>query len=253
MKPLLKEVLRWCVIAASGGYGLWVLINVTWRIITRWEGGWFDVIFFLIFPLILTAPCFAVAWFCLLRQYRKLFLVLGAVGAIVLFGLLLELPDQLGISKYFTGNLHNIDSIRAHPWKNVFAGPFFLLCLFGPIYGAAWFYRLCRNLADRGSPGWEERRKVKTRATMGLVWLGVLCMLLPPVIGMTVTFNEIAQANNTSQSSESALYSVAWMAGGVGIGYLLIFLGLVRRRPVITPRDNATLLEPTLAQSSDPR
>ena len=119
--------------------------------------------FFLLFPMLVAAPFLAIAYICLRRQYRKLFLVLGVVGAIAVFGLLMALPDQMGITEYVHHNLDTIDKMRAHRWLDFLAGPFFLLCLFGPIYAAAWFYRLCRYLAYRGSPGWEERIRVKTQ------------------------------------------------------------------------------------------
>ena len=232
MKTPAKEILRWCIIAASGGYGAWQLVYAGWRTATRWQGGWFDVFFFLLFPMLVAAPFLAIAYICLRRQYRNLFLVLGVVGAVALFGLLMALPDHLGIERYFHDNVHDIDTMRAHPWLDFLAGPFFLLCLFGPIYAAAWFYRLCRYLAYRGSPGWEERIRVKTRATRWLVWLGVSCMLLPATVGMIITFNRVVQSPNTPVSSELVASSLDWIIGFTTIGTLLIFLGLVHRQPV---------------------
>ena len=157
MKTYAKEILRWCVIAASSGYGVWQLVEGVWRIAMRWEGGWFDVFFLLIFPALIAAPLLAVAYICFRRQYRKLFLVLGVVGAVAVFGLLMALPEWLGIETYFRDNLDSVDKMRARPWLNFVAGPFFLVCLFGPLFAGAWFYRLCRHLAYRGSPAGEKR------------------------------------------------------------------------------------------------
>jgi hypothetical protein len=244
MKKLTTEILRWCIIAASGGYGVWQLVYAGWRIATRWEGGWFDVFFFLLFPTLVAAPFLAIAYICLRRQYRKLFLVLGVVGAVALFGLLMALPDQMGIAEYVHHNLDTIDKMRAHRWLDFLAGPFFLLCLFGPIYAAAWFYRLCRYLAYRGSPGWEKRIRVKTRATRWLVWLGLLCMLLPAMVGMIVTFNRLVQSPNAPLSPGSVANSLDWIIGFTTIGILLIFLGLVHRQPVLKHGEDTPPPEP---------
>jgi len=239
MKTFAKELLRWCVIAACSGFGVWQLVAAVWRIATQWEGGWFDAFFLLIFPIVIAAPFFAVAYSCLRRQYRKIFLVLGIVGAVAVFGLLMALPEWLGIEKYFYDNMQSVDNMRARPWLDMLAGPFFLLCLFGPIYAAAWFYRLCRHFAYRGSPGWEEKNRVKTRATRWLVWLGVLCML-SSLFGMIVSFNRMTQSTNAQLPSGSLGGLLNWIMGLSMVGILLIFLGLVHRQPVLKRGENAS-------------
>jgi len=44
MKTLAKEILRWSVIAVSGGCGMWEMIKAGRRGIgTQWSGDWSDV------------------------------------------------------------------------------------------------------------------------------------------------------------------------------------------------------------------
>jgi hypothetical protein len=243
MKTFAKGLLHWCVIVACSGLGVWQLVDAVWRITTRWEGGWLDVFFMLVFPVIVAIPLLAIAYICMRRQYRKLFLVLGVVGAVAVCGLLMALPDWLGIEKYFHDNLQSVDKMRARPWLDMLAGPFYLICLFGPIFAAAWFYRLCRRLAYRGSPGWEEKNGVKTRATRWLVWPGVLCML-SPIAGIAVTFSRMTQSTNAQLPAGSLDGSLYWVVGLFWVGILLIFIGLVRRQPILKRGENGSVSEP---------
>ncbi len=151
----------------------------------------------------------------------------------------MALPDQLGIEEYFRENLHDSDGMRAHPWLVVLDGPFSLLCLFGPIYAAAWFYRICRYWAYCGSPGREAQTRVKTRATRWLVWMGVVCMLMP-LVKMIVTLKRMMQSPNGQLPSGALNGSLAWTEGLLMVGFLLIFVGLVRRRPVLKQNEETT-------------
>jgi hypothetical protein len=234
MKRYQGEIVRWAVIAVCGGYGTWELCYGRYGVLW-WNGDWPSTLFLFGLHLLIAGPFLAVAYFCLRRQYRKLFLVLGVVGAVVLFGTLLMLPDRLGIGKYFHYNVATIDQMHARPWLPFVALLYHLLSLFGPIVLAAWFYRLCHRWAYRRSDCGAEGRQPapKTQATGWLVGLGLLCMLSPPMLGMIVSFNRIA-ASPTATPPPVAAVS-AWVGWGVGLcvfGVVLMFLGLVRRRPI---------------------
>lgn len=63
----------------------------------RWNGSWLGLVFMLIVSLAIAAPFLAIAYTCLRRQYRKLSLVFGVIGCILIFAELSALPEQLGI------------------------------------------------------------------------------------------------------------------------------------------------------------
>jgi hypothetical protein len=226
IKTLAKEVLRWGMIAATGGYGAWELIEAGRRgIRMQWRGDWSDILGFVVFliPVIFAAPFLAVAFLCLRRQYRKLYLVLGVIGTVVIFFFPYGLPEQLGIFQFMDRHIH-----ENHDFA--FLGlPLALLLFFGPIYAAAWFFRLCRRLTYPVPVG---AKRPKTQATRWLVWLGVLCLVVPPTIDMLVTFNRITQSSYAPISQESIINSLRWIIGLWVIGSLLMFLGLVRRQPI---------------------
>jgi hypothetical protein len=94
-KTIAKEILRWCVIAASGVYGLWQLFEAGCGIIQRWNGGWFSALFLLLFPMIIAVPCFrriylpatsvseafSCAWVCRdISHIRRIIAVARTVG-----------------------------------------------------------------------------------------------------------------------------------------------------------------------------
>lgn len=102
MKTFAKESLRWSVVAICGAYGLWQLICAGRGFIHNWDGGWLEA-FVLSVPLFVAVPLLAVAYCCLRRQYRKLYLVLGVVGCVVLFAEFVQLTagrqaEQVGLS-----------------------------------------------------------------------------------------------------------------------------------------------------------
>jgi len=229
MTSLAKEIVRWIAIVTCGGYGLWQLIHAGRRAVgMRWSGNWSDILGFVVvlMPLLVAAPSLAVSYICLRRQYRKLFVVIGMVGYIVVFAELSALPEQLGMFQFMDRHIH-----ENHDYS--FLGlPFALLVIFGPIYAAAWFYRLCLRLA------YPDRPRTKTRVTRWLIWLGLFCIIAPPMIGMLVMFNMAAQSSNAGVSSAS----IRWTIGMSLVGTLLMFLGLVRRQPVATSEsDNPTV------------
>ena len=107
------------------------------------------------------------------------------MGSIAIFAEFISLPRQLGIYEFLARKMHD------EPELAFIALPVFLIFLFGPIYAAAWFFRLCHRLAYP-VPEWATKSKrPKTRATRWLVWFGVLMMVLPPMVEMLQTFNRI--------------------------------------------------------------
>jgi hypothetical protein len=223
MKTLAREILRWGVIAACGAYGLWQLLDAGYRGIGMlWRGYWSGALFVLIFSVLVAAPFLAVAYICLRRQYRKLFLVLGVIGAIAVFGECMALPDQLGLYQLMDHRIHEDHAFA-------FLGlPMTLLCLFGPAYAAAWFYRLCHRLAYP-----EMDRRPRTRATWLLVWLGAILALTPWIMGAAGAVILVVNMHaGKTPSAESLFDWLTWAVGISVVGSLLLFLGLVRRRPV---------------------
>jgi NADH:ubiquinone oxidoreductase subunit 5 (subunit L)/multisubunit Na+/H+ antiporter MnhA subunit len=247
MKALAREILRWCVVAASGGYGAWQVVDVVWRVATRWKGGWFDALFVLLVPLLFAAPFLAVAYYCLRRQYRKLLLVLGAVGAVVLFGLLSMLPRQLGL-------FERMDAcVRQNHAFAFFGLPLMLVVLLGPIYAAAWFFRLCQRLAYCRTRSPEERATPKTRPTHWLLCLGIV-LLMSPMIGMMFAFRAVVQSSTQAQAMafESSIENwLVWAMAGTTVGPFLLFLGLVRRRPIPDRAECHGQLNPSVRQCAE--
>ncbi len=232
MKSHAEEILRWVTILVCAGGSAWQLAASRYALM-GWNSDWLTKLFQFSIHALLAGPFLAGIYFCFRREYRKLFLVLGAVGAIFLFCIFMALPERLGIDRYFENSLSNLEKVRVRSWINFLAGPYYVLAMFGPIIIAAWFYRVCRYLAyhklhilKEGEP-----HDPKTRSTRWLLWVGVLCMMLPSVAGLFITFNNITSAYSPDQMDEW-LY---WTVGLGNIGILLLFLGLVRRRPVPVP------------------
>ncbi len=224
MKTYIQEILRWATIAVFGGFGAWVLYTGGQGVVRNWDGGWFSTLFVIIISLLISLPFLAVAYFCLQRQYRKIFLVVGIVGGIFVYGVLISLPEKFGwfefIDRHQPGNLG----------VSLLALPLVILFIFGPIYAAAWFFRLCRYLAYRGT---ESSRPVrKTRATGWLVGLG-LCLLIAPLIAMLYHFNIIVHPPTPPSSLESVDNWIHWSMGVSLLGVVMMIVGLVWRRPIV--------------------
>lgn len=228
MKNHLEEILRWVTIVICGGCGVWQLFEGRYGFV-GWHQDWLSSFFEFSLHVLIAGPLLAVVYFCLRREYRKLFLVLGAVGAILLFGAFMKLPEQLGMDRYFESNLNSVEKVNVRRGFSFMTGPYYLLVMFVPIIVAAWFYRLCRYLAYH-KPHSEKNDVIftlKTHGTRWLLWLGVLCMMLPSIGGMLLMFNQIT----ASYSPEQTVHWIYWTIGLGNIGILLLFLGLVRRRP----------------------
>jgi hypothetical protein len=223
VKTLAQETLRWTAIVAAGGYGVWQLIYAV-RHILQWDGDWLGLMFVLTVYLTAASPFLAVAYICLRRRYRQLFVVLGVVGSLAIFVGLMALPDHLGIFEFMTWHEH-----ENHDYA-ILGLPVGLLRLFCPIYAAAWFYGLCLRLAFPLPPGRERQR---TQATRGLVWLGVLCLIVPPIIVGIAALGHVVQLPNAPIPAESIDNARHWIISLAVIGVLLVFLGLVRRQPIV--------------------
>jgi hypothetical protein len=238
VQTLFKEILRWIVILATGGAGLWLLGDVVRRGVgTRFNGDWTDIfgLMMLILLVLAAAPFWATAYFCWHRQYRKLFLVLGIVGCVVLFLGLPMVFEELGLFKSVI--------MRQGIGENLGFGflefPIGLLITFAPICAAAGFYHWCHRLAYPLAPG---VKRPKTRATRWLVWLGVLCLLLPMPIAMFGTFHARTQSEPAAAVAESIREQIHWVAGISLIGGCVMLLGLIRRKPIHEPEENAASL-----------
>ncbi|MGA2871359.1 MAG: hypothetical protein ABSF34_19630 [Verrucomicrobiota bacterium] len=90
----------------------------------------------------MTLPFYIVAYYCVRREYRKIFHVLGVVGAVVVCGVLMDLPFRRPVMDFF------VNHTEEYPWLVFLGLPVSLLFLFGPFYAAGWFYRLCNRLAQ---------------------------------------------------------------------------------------------------------
>lgn len=137
-----KEVLRWLAIVASVGFALWTSTPSLIRIATRFDGNWISLAFGFGFIALLTAPFYIVAYICFIRKYRELYRVLGIVGAIVIFGILISLPSDLHLYE-FLSRYH-----KEMPWTLIIGIPISLFCLIGPFYAASLFIHMCNRKAQ---------------------------------------------------------------------------------------------------------
>ncbi len=223
MKTYIQEVLRWATIAVFGGFGAWVLYTGGQCVVRNWDDGWFSTLFVIFISLLISLPFLAVAYFCLQRQYRKIFLVVGVIGCIPVCFVLMSLPDKFGWFEF-------IDRHEPGSGLSLLALPLVILFIFGPIYAAAWFFRLCRYLAYRGTESNEPWQK--TRDTGWLVGLG-LCLLFAPLIAMLYHFNIMVHPPSPPSSLESVDNWINWSMGLISLGVVMMIVGLVWRRPIV--------------------
>ena len=146
MKP--KELLRWAAILLFGGFGLWALadgVRDVFRSLATDEGGMriFVAMFGLVFNGVLAGVPLAISYFTFRREYRRIVVCVAGIAAVFLLGALVMLPDRLGVWEYLAHQDHS------RPPLVFIALPISLLCLYGPVYAASWFYRICLGLADR--------------------------------------------------------------------------------------------------------
>ncbi|HBO43992.1 MAG TPA: hypothetical protein DD670_08680 [Planctomycetaceae bacterium] len=141
-----SNLLRWCVIAGFGGFGVWQLVGAGHFVIARWNGDWLDAFVRCVFPVALASLSFAVAVTCLRRQYGELLSIVGALGGLAVFLVLVSLPSLLGLHEFMW---RQVDENRMLVFV---ALPVSLIFIFGPIYAAGAFLRFCECLWHRCSP-----------------------------------------------------------------------------------------------------
>ncbi len=229
MKTYIQEVLRWATIAVFGGFGAWVLYTGGQCVVRNWDDGWFSTLFVIFISLLISLPFLAVAYLCLQRQYRKIFLVVGIVGGILVFSVLISLPEWFGYHEYLRNHRE-----PGNPWIGILGLPLSILFLFGPIYAAAWFFRLCYYLAYRGTD--KIKPGQKTRATGWLVGLG-FCLFFAPTIALLYHSVIAVQSPTPSSSPEFVNNWILWSMGLISLGVVVMFVGLVWRRPIAEQQD----------------
>jgi hypothetical protein len=235
IKACAREILRWAAIALCGGYGVWNLFQMGAGIVRRWNGDWFGTILALAFLLLFVSPFLAVAVICWRRRYHQLFLVIGVIGTLAIFGLLNALPEWFGMFEFFR-SMESDSPLASIGFPVGFVEvPLVLLSVFAPIYAAAWFFRFCHDLAQRTAPGGNAAPRPRTRATFWLVWLGVILMFVPTTVGMLLTFRLLTQSSAGEIPQQPLQDLLRWSIGLSATGILLLFLGLVRRRPIPEP------------------
>jgi hypothetical protein len=139
-----KEALRWTAILGFAAFGFYHLVECL-RVLFRSfaEGDWAWAIFALFLTAVIAGVPLAISFFAFRREYRHLTIVVAVVAAFCVGGTLISLPSRFGIQEFV------FQHTRETPWLIIIALPLSLLCLFGPFYAAAWFFRLCLRLADR--------------------------------------------------------------------------------------------------------
>jgi hypothetical protein len=224
MKTFAKEVLRWGAIAATGGLGVWLLVEIARSVAACHVGdalGFILLLFTIFLHVLIAVPCLAAAYFCLRRQYRKVFLALGPLGSVGIFLALWILPSHFGLFKLFEPPNHE-DSVLA-----LLGIPILFFQFVAPVYGAMWFSTSCCHWA------YPELKRPKTRATRWLLGLGALCLIVPALILLVQVVNCWIHHQPLAPAAEPLHTTLRWTAGMAAIGSLLIFCGLVRRQPVV--------------------
>ena len=139
-----KILLRWLAIAGFGGYGIYTLIASLLHVLAQPDVHWAVFWFFLLpFMLVYCGLFIATAYFILRRQYRDLCTLVSALAAVVVFGVLISLPENFGVQE----RLH--DWGKDSPWVILIALPVSLAALFIPFYAARWAYRRGQALLSR--------------------------------------------------------------------------------------------------------
>jgi len=150
-KSSATEVLRWIGIAAFGGFGVWETIIGGRDIIKHPDGDWTGTMLAIVFAALVCAPFYIVAFICFRRRYRELVDVVAFVGGIVVFCFLVELPLRLHIHELFQDRY--LEGGAWNELREMLGLPVSVLCLFGPFYAAAWFFRWCRRMVEPRQKG----------------------------------------------------------------------------------------------------
>jgi hypothetical protein len=140
-----KELLRWIAALTFGGLGIYALVEML-PSLKRWDGGMLHLAVIIWMLCLCVVVPLMLAYTIFRRRFHEVCSVLAMLGAILVWSVLIDLPRRLHWHEWFSGSL--MDSpILVFPSLGLS-----LLFLFGPFYGAAWFYRFCMRLAARHLP-----------------------------------------------------------------------------------------------------
>ena len=140
-----SDLFRWIVIAAFGGCGLKSLAAICGAFLATFQAHHDPVsLFSVVLDGVFAFVCIPVSLFAFLRKDRLVAIVLFGVAALMVFALLLSLPRQIGIWEWLSSR-----GPGQEEWIMVIGLPVAILSLYGPIYGAAWFFRLFLRATDR--------------------------------------------------------------------------------------------------------
>ena len=139
-----KILLRWLAIVGFAVYGAYTLVDGLRRASAQPDVHWAAFWFFLLPSLLVYCGLLiATAYFIFRRQYRHLCTLISALAAVIVFCLLISLPDRFGVQD----RLYNLT--KDSPWVIVIGLPVSLAALLIPFYAARWAYRRGQALLSR--------------------------------------------------------------------------------------------------------
>jgi hypothetical protein len=140
-----KELLRWIATLTFGSLGIYGLVELL-PFVAKWNGDILHlaVTVWMIFLLVVIPTM--LAYLIFRRRYHGICSVLAMLGAIVVWGVLMDLPRRWHWHEFISRPM--FDS----PLLGLVSLGLSLLFLLGPFYGAAWFFRFCMRLAARYLP-----------------------------------------------------------------------------------------------------
>lgn len=143
MHPTANRILRWLTITGFGGYGISALVSGILQVFVRSEAarGVFDILLFVLIQLP-SVVSIAISYLTFRRQYRQLFTLLCVITSVVVFCLIMALPDMLGLR-------HLLKMRSDSPWILFLELPVGLATLIMPFYGASWAYRHAQAIVAR--------------------------------------------------------------------------------------------------------
>jgi len=142
MKP--KDVARWSVVALSGGYGFYTLLTSIQSLVREFSA------FILVITLCCSALFLVPAYFLARRQYRQLVVFLALLAALIVWGLLISLPERLGLHAWIDQWRHRPIHSPRDDWPILIFAPLeIFLGLIFPIWAAIRFFRLILRVATR--------------------------------------------------------------------------------------------------------
>ena len=131
--------MRYVFASAFLGYGGYALIQSTWAVSSRFDGDWASLAFIVPFMLVFSGVTIASGYFLLRRRYRSFGVIWAVLGAFVVFGVVIGIPDR--VQECF--NLNNTD------WR---MGLLSIVSLVGGVYAAQRFLRTAFRWLNKVSP-----------------------------------------------------------------------------------------------------